>query len=126
MHSWSMVSQKWEKIGDVMGAAGGSQETSDKKLNKGKEYDFVLDIDIDEPEMTLKLPFNTADDPFMAAQNFIHTHGLFQYYLEEITNHIIKNTGEATLCTGLVNCDPLMSHRWQLLQVRTLSPNSCN
>jgi len=107
VHSWSMSAQKWEKIGDVVGAAGGTEKTSGKKLYKGKEYDFVFDIEIDEPKMTLKLPFNTSDDPFMAAQTFIHTHGLSQYYLEEIANHIIKNTGGATLGTGLVNCDPL-------------------
>jgi len=107
VHSWSMSGQKWEKIGDVMGAAGGSQATSGKKLYKGKEYDFVFDIEIDEPKMTLKLPFNTTDDPFMAAQSFIDTNDLSQYYLEEIANHIIKNTGGATLGTGLVNCDPL-------------------
>merc|ERR1719234_2060033 len=102
-----MADNKWTKIGDVVGAAGGSQKTSGKKLYQGKEYDFVFDIEIDEPKMTLKLPFNTSDDPFMAAQSFIDTHDLSQYYLEEIANHIIKNTGGATLGTGLANCDPL-------------------
>ena len=53
-----MSDQKWSKIGDVVGAAGGSQTTSGKKLYQGKEYDFVFDIEIDEPKSTLKLPFN--------------------------------------------------------------------
>jgi phospholipase A-2-activating protein len=48
------------------------QATSGKKLYQGKEYDYVFDIEIDEPRCTLKLPFNIADDPYMAAQQFIH------------------------------------------------------
>jgi hypothetical protein len=32
----------------------------------------VFDIEIDEPKCTLKLPFNVTDDPYMAAQQFIH------------------------------------------------------
>ncbi len=48
------------------------QATSGKKLHQGKEYDYVFDIEIDEPRCTLKLPFNIADDPYMAAQQFIH------------------------------------------------------
>jgi len=105
VHSWSMADNKWTKIGDVVGAAGGSQKTSGKKLYQGKEYDYVFDIEIDEPKATLKLPFNTTDDPFMEAQKFIHKHELSQYYLEEIANHIIKNTGGQTL-GNLSNADP--------------------
>eukprot|EP00088_Acartia_fossae_P071104 TRINITY_DN9696_c0_g1_i1.p1 TRINITY_DN9696_c0_g1~~TRINITY_DN9696_c0_g1_i1.p1 ORF type:complete len:461 (-),score=109.08 TRINITY_DN9696_c0_g1_i1:204-1397(-) len=50
--------------------------------------------------MTLKLPFNVSDDPYMAAQQFIHKHDLSQYYLEEIANHIIKNTNGQVLGLG--------------------------
>ncbi len=97
VHSWSMADQKWAKIGDVVGAAGGTEKTSGKKLHQGKEYDYVFDIEIDEPKSTLKLPFNVTDDPYMAAQQFIHKHDLSQYYLEEIANHIIKMTGGQNL-----------------------------
>jgi len=108
VHSWNMAEQKWNKIGDVVGAAGGTEETSGKKLYRGKEYDFVFDIEIDEPKSTLKLPYNTADDPYMAAQTFIHTNGLSQSYLEEIANHIMKNTGGQPLGTDSAgNCDPM-------------------
>jgi len=108
VHSWNMAEQKWDKIGDVVGAAGGSTETSGKKLYMGKEYDFVFDIEIDEPKATLKLPYNTTDSPFMAAQQFIHKHDLSQYYLEEIAQHIITHSGGQKLGaeTG-GNVDPL-------------------
>jgi len=108
VHSWNMAEQKWDKIGDVVGAAGGTTETSGKKLYMGKEWDYVFDIEIDEPKSTLKLPYNTTDSPYMAAQTFIHKHDLSQYYLEEIAQHIINNTGGQTLGveTG-GNVDPL-------------------
>lgn len=35
-YSWSAAEGKWNKIGDVMGAAGGTQETSGKVLYEGK------------------------------------------------------------------------------------------
>lgn len=108
VHSWNMAEQKWDKIGDVVGAAGGTEATSGKKLHKGKEYDYVFDIEIDEPKMTLKLPFNVADDPYMAAQKFIHDHDLSQNYLDEIATHIQRNTGGQSLGIGAFgNTDPL-------------------
>jgi len=108
VHSWNMADQRWDKIGDVVGAAGGSEATSGKKLHKGKEYDFVFDIEIDVPKMTLKLPYNCTDDPYMAAQKFIHDHDLPQHYLDEIASHISKNTNGQPLGTGCFgNTDPL-------------------
>jgi len=108
VHSWNMAEQRWDKIGDVVGAAGGSEATSGKKLHKGKEYDYVFDIEIDSPKMTLKLPYNCSDDPYMAAQQFLHTHDLPQNYLDEVAGHISKNTDNKPLGTGCFgNTDPL-------------------
>ena len=107
VHSWSMADGKWTKIGDVVGAAGGEQN-SGKKLYNGKEYDYVFDIEIDEPKCTLKLPYNLSDSPYMAAQTFIHKHDLSQFYLDEIAQHIVKNTGGQSIGGGTGgNADPL-------------------
>ena len=92
-HSWNMANKNWDMVGDVVGAAGGSTENSGKKLYMGKVYDFVFDIEIDKPLVSLKLPYNTTDSPFMAAQQFIHKHNLSQYYMEEIVQHIITHSG---------------------------------
>ena len=105
VHSWNMADNKWDKIGDVVGAA---EKNSGKKLHNGKEYDYVFDIEIDEPKCTLKLPYNTSDSPYLAAQQFIHKHDLSQFYLDEIAQHIVKNTGGASLGAGAAgNADPL-------------------
>jgi phospholipase A-2-activating protein len=88
---------KWECVGDVMGAAGGTQETSGKSLHEGIEYDFVFNVDIEDGAPPLKLPFNKTDDPWLAAQKFIHKHDLPQVYLEQVANFIIKNANLTSL-----------------------------
>lgn len=35
-YSWSMAKGEWVKLGDVMGASGGTQATSGKQLHNGK------------------------------------------------------------------------------------------
>lgn len=79
---------KWEQIGDVIGASG---STSGKKLHNGKEFDYVFDVNIADDAPTLKLPYNRTDDPYIAAQSFIHENQLPQTYLDEIANFIITN-----------------------------------
>jgi phospholipase A-2-activating protein len=76
----------WECVGDVMGGAD-----SNKSLHEGKEYDFVFNVDIEDGAPPLKLPFNKTEDPYMAAQKFIHSNELPQVYLETVANFIITN-----------------------------------
>ena len=35
-YSWSAAKNEWEKVGDVLGASGGTQATSGKQLYNGK------------------------------------------------------------------------------------------
>ncbi|KAG5672211.1 hypothetical protein PVAND_002355 [Polypedilum vanderplanki] len=88
---------KWECVGDVMGAAGGTQQTSGKSLHEGKEYDYVFNVDIEDGKPPIKLPFNVTEDPWMAAQKFIHKNDLPQVYLEQVANFIIKNASLTTM-----------------------------
>ena len=89
-NSWSSSDGQWTKVGDVVGAAGQSDST--KTLYEGKEYDFVFSVDIAEGQPPLKLPYNIADDPWLAAQKFIHKNDLSQYYLDTVANFIITNS----------------------------------
>lgn len=83
---------KWNLVGDVLGASGGTQKTSGKKLHEGKEYDYVFDVDISDNAPPIKLPYNRTEDPWHAAQTFIHKHNLPQVYLEQVANFIITNS----------------------------------
>lgn len=87
----------WECVGDVMGASGGSTATSGKSLHEGKEYDFVFNVDIEDGKPAIKLPFNKSEDPWLAAQKFIHKSDLPQVYLEQVANFIITNANLTTL-----------------------------
>lgn len=92
-HEWS--GGKWNALGDVVGAAGGTQASSGKKLYQGKEYDYVFDVDISDTMPPLKLPYNRGEDPWMAAQQFIHQHELPQTYLDQVANFIVQNSESA-------------------------------
>lgn len=91
---YQWTSGKWECVGDVMGAAGGTQETSGKTLHEGIEYDYVFNVDIEDGAPPLKLPYNRTEDPWHAAQKFIHKNDLPQVYLEQVANFIIKNSDQ--------------------------------
>lgn len=97
-HEWS--GGKWTSIGDVVGAAGGSQASSGKQLFEGKEYDFVFSVDIADGMPSIKLPYNKGEDPWMVAQQFIHKHELPQTYLQEVAEFIMKSSGEAPVVTS--------------------------
>ncbi|XP_040576128.1 phospholipase A-2-activating protein [Lepeophtheirus salmonis] len=95
VYSWSQVAAQWTKIGDVVGAP-----ESNKQIYEGKEYDYVFDIDLDDPPRIIKLPFNADQDPWVVAQGFINKNLLPQVYLQEIANFIIKNAKTVTLGEG--------------------------
>lgn len=95
-YSWSASEQQWTAVGEVVGGAGGSQSTSGKVLYEGKEYDFVFDVELDEGNR-LKLPYNACEDPYFAAQRFIHHHELPQEFLDQVATFIINNTKGMTL-----------------------------
>lgn len=92
-YQWS--DGKWNSLGDVVGAAGGTQQSSGKTLFEGKEYDYVFSVDISETEPPIKLPYNRGEDPWLVAQKFIHKHELPQVYLDQVANFIITNSSSA-------------------------------
>ncbi|XP_005104581.1 phospholipase A-2-activating protein [Aplysia californica] len=100
VYQWDASQTKWVKIGNVVGSSGSTQSTSGKTLYEGKEYDYVFSVDIKEGAPPLKLPYNIAEDPWMAAQKFLHKHELSQLFLDQVANFILENTKGVTLGTG--------------------------
>ncbi|ORY85101.1 WD40-repeat-containing domain protein [Protomyces lactucae-debilis] len=84
-HQWS--GGVWTKVGEVMGA------TPQRVGYKGQEYDFVFDVDIAEGVPPLKLPYNTDQNPYEAAQKFIDKYELDAGFLQQIVKFIETNTG---------------------------------
>ncbi|XP_071453464.1 phospholipase A-2-activating protein [Hetaerina americana] len=91
-YQWVASTGKWESLGEVIGGSGGSQETSGKTLFKGKEYDYVFNVDVEDGKPPLKLPYNKSDDPWLAAQKFIEENNLSQMFLDQVANFILQNS----------------------------------
>lgn len=71
----------------------------------GKEYDYVFSVDISDTAPPLKLPYNSGEDPWTAAQTFIHKHELPQVYLDQVANFVIKNSGNVPVFKTASSCD---------------------
>lgn len=103
-YSWSVSENKWALIGEVVGTGGNDPG---KQLYNGVEYDYVFSVDIQDGIPPLKLPYNKSEDPWHAAQKFIHHHGLSQMFLEQVAGFIIKNSNSVpTVNTNSQFADP--------------------
>jgi phospholipase A-2-activating protein len=95
-HQWDSLASQWQKIGDVVDAVGQGR----KQLYKGKEYDYVFDVDIQDGVPPLKLPYNVTDNPFSAAQKFLESNDLPLTYIDEVVKFIEKNTSGINIGSG--------------------------
>lgn len=62
-----------------------------------QEYDYVFNVDIEDGKPPLKLPYNTAEDPWFAAQRFLDDNELSQMFLDQVAGFIQKNTEGVTI-----------------------------
>lgn len=90
-HQW--LNSQWVKVGDVVGQA----LSNTKKFLDGKEWDYVFDVDIEDGKPALKLPYNSNENPYAAAERFLAQHELPQLYCEEVVRFIAKNTEGVSL-----------------------------
>lgn len=93
-HTWSGAAQQWINVGTVVDATASSGR---KVTHQGKDYDYVFDVDIEDGKPPLKLPFNTGQNPYEAAQKFIGDNELPISYLDQVANFILTNTQGATI-----------------------------
>jgi hypothetical protein len=59
-----------------------------------QEYDYLFDVDLGADRPQLKLGYNKGEDPWVAAQRFIHEEELPQEFIDQIANFIISQTKE--------------------------------
>ncbi|WVW84162.1 hypothetical protein I302_106192 [Kwoniella bestiolae CBS 10118] len=95
-YQWSQPTSTWQQIGQVVDAIGQGR----KQLYEGQEYDYVFDVDVSEGMPPLKLPYNVAENPWIAAQRFLNKHELPSTYCEQVVEFIQKNTAGVTLGQG--------------------------
>lgn len=95
---WSMASQTWIEVGQVMGRG------EDAGMIDGVKYDHVLPIEIDTTGggvAKLQIGYNTGENPFVSAQRFIDAHMLPQYHLAQIADYIQQRTGHQAPTLGM-------------------------
>lgn len=80
----------WSKLGDVVGKSQASG--SKKETYNGKKYDYVFDVDIEDGQPPLKLPFNNSDNPYNVAEAFILENQLPTSYLQQVVQFLITNS----------------------------------
>lgn len=102
MYNWT--EGVWVKVGEVIGGVG--EEKGNKTTFGGKEYDYVFDVDIGEGYPQLKLPYNSCDDPYQVADEFMANNGLSPIYREQIVEFILTKVG-STCSQSNVHGDPL-------------------
>ena len=86
-HQWNARSGQWDKVGVVT-----EVRPQGKRLYNGVEYDYVFDVDLEDGLPPRKLPYNLGENPFTAAQHFIHREELSQTFLDQVANFIAQNT----------------------------------
>ncbi|KAF1943858.1 phospholipase A-2-activating protein [Clathrospora elynae] len=93
-YQWSAGASQWVNVGTVVDSAG----SGGRKISyKGKEYDYVFDVDIEDGKPPLKLPYNLNQNHYEAARKFIEDNELPLTYLDQVANFIVQNTQGATL-----------------------------
>ena len=93
-HQWSISEHKWILQGRMVDGpegAAGSMEYN------GKQYDYVIDVDIEDGKPPLKLPYNRSENPYDAATKFLQDNELPMSYLEQTAQFIINSTQGATI-----------------------------
>lgn len=93
-YQWSAGASQWVNVGTVVDSAGSGGR---KISHKGKEYDYVFDVDIEDGKPPLKLPYNLNQNHYEAARKFIDDNELPLTYLDQVANFIVQNTQGATL-----------------------------
>ncbi|KAI0075270.1 phospholipase A-2-activating protein [Panus rudis PR-1116 ss-1] len=113
IHEWDNIEGKWKKIGDITDTPGSEKKT----VFEGKEYDYVIDVVLEDGVPPLKLPFNAGDNPYIAAQRFLERHELPMHFLDQIVKFIEANTGAVSLGSSPQYSDPFTgASRYQATQ----------
>lgn len=81
-YSWSAASSSWERIGEVVGAAGGAAPAS-----------FTFDVDVADGAPPRKLTYAPPSNPADVAEAWLEAEGLPPGYKQQIIEFIIRNTG---------------------------------
>ena len=99
VYQWT--GEEWTLIGNMI------NPEVEKQTYQGKEYDFVFDVDLEGNSEKLKLPYNSGDNMFMVAMNFIEKNNLDATYLDEIVSFLKKNVPSSNQSINFTKIDKI-------------------
>jgi phospholipase A-2-activating protein len=114
---WSDASHTWIEVGQVMGSNADSNELD------GVRYDHVLPIEVEQTGggvANLRIGYNNGENMFVAAQRFVDSHMLPQYYVAQIADYIQQRTSQPgpTLGMGVPSAGvPMASYQYLPMKV---------
>ncbi|KAE8702211.1 4-hydroxy-3-methylbut-2-enyl diphosphate reductase [Hibiscus syriacus] len=79
------------KIGEVV---DGPDDSTNRSVLDGVQYDYVFDVDIGDGEPIRKLPYNRSDNPYDTADKWLLKENLPLSYRQQIVEFILQNTGQ--------------------------------
>ncbi|KAH3744211.1 phospholipase A-2-activating protein [Pelomyxa schiedti] len=95
-YNWNEASHKWVLIGEVVNQdSAASSGVHSRVMYKGKEYDYVFDVDLDGRKF--KLAYNNNENPYIVAHNFLADNDLEQTFMEDIVRFIDQNTQDVVI-----------------------------
>ncbi|XP_074275391.1 uncharacterized protein LOC141599305 [Silene latifolia] len=102
-YSWNMREHKWKKIAEVVDRA---EDGIKRFVLDGREYEYVLTVDIGDGKPTRKLPYNRSDNPYDTVDKWLLKENLPLSYLQQIVDIILEHTGQKTVSFDPSFCDP--------------------
>ncbi|KAJ4964172.1 hypothetical protein NE237_024111 [Protea cynaroides] len=90
-YSWNLKEQKWDKIGEVV---DGPEDSINRAVLDGVQYDYVFDVDIGDGQPIRKLPYNRSDDPYATADKWLLKENLPPSFRQQIVEFILQNSGQ--------------------------------
>ncbi|KAK9108785.1 hypothetical protein Sjap_016845 [Stephania japonica] len=102
-YAWNLREQKWDKIGEVV---DGPEDTMNRPILNGVQYDYVFDVDIGDGEPIRKLPYNRSDNPYAVADKWLLKENLPLSYRQQIVEFIMQNSGQQNFTLDTSFRDP--------------------
>ncbi|KAF6166573.1 hypothetical protein GIB67_005435 [Kingdonia uniflora] len=102
-YGWNAIEQKWDKIGEVV---DGPEDSLNRPVLDGIQYDHVFDVDIGDGEPIRKLPYNRRDNPYDAADKWLLKESLPLSYRQQVVEFILQNSGQKDFALDTSFRDP--------------------
>jgi phospholipase A-2-activating protein len=102
-YAWNMREHNWDKIGEVV---DGPEDSMQRPVFNGVQYDYVFDVDIGDGEPVRKLPYNRSENAYSVADKWLVEENLPLSYRQQVVEFILQNSGQKNFALDSSFRDP--------------------